>query len=1031
MKRQQADPNKEWKSITKDHGEAKNKLEKIIKELKEEEPNDPRAIVGPYRTGKTQLLYTVFKKAWEEDVPALYVDARDIFKQADPDKGLIKWIEDEIKRQIKELADGNKVDWLPNFNTDKDINEFLEKTSQKNLRNPTYTILLVDEVEQAYTDIKEIGELIEVDDDNPLRRFLDKTTGVYQIWSFGLISSFEFLGDADDGRFVEIRIPSLDVKKVYNFLEDEGVNPELANAIWWLSRGRIGQINKFSREISQNSEDLSSFIEDKSRKEFNNTKIINPIWEKYNLLPDEIDKAKKSVIFAEKDFEDWTVSYGECARGQEVKTVFKNILIENTSISQNAKNIIDDQLNLLIPAFAPADSWIEEKNKYITYLPINIFYDEENIEGMLSLLQDFTATYIKSHSTREEVINLIQEADSKYIKEKWIGEIQEYSKTRDGWSVKPQIIDEAYPAVVIDPDKLTKKPRKSIEEDMDEGIEILPDFETPHTDFKIYLCPKKEIFKRHATEIMKSLNIKEVTMLITPLDSDWELNDEQKILSNHKKLFHKSLGVKRIWDFAVKLDWFLKENFDEYGPYDYEVIKKVVKNVEDGHKKTTIRTLFSELNGIVQNASEEASDEFIKKYSRDDQSVPVWGEDILDSEDVYWQRGKSGSLSSGFSALSYGFVFSREEINPDHNYSNIRQYLINAYENDLMKGNFKLKEFLDNVVLKRSGFGKDTRTERQKYLTAGNLTPAIKNLQMLIDEMIDPTGQDLIVDSITNVENDTNDVPVLRTPDFKYEQAPVMIWGLLLDWYATNNTNEIGKKLQNTIDKIKVLENDVDQLKDELKKINQSISPPDDLEGGVKVEYKILDDYTNNISGILKTTKDLKQRLNDNKNFSTIALGYQIILERYENLCNKKIEEISNEINTQNIQFIDKLNSKYNSIKEDIKEKNEKITKWIDYTENELIEEFKNYCKDNDLFNYEDEVIGGSTVQLGSEDDSNPIDEIDKFAEEKVKEIEEIRDFLDEIIDEFEEVKEKKDDTIEAMYEFLEIFETKEEEEKQ
>jgi hypothetical protein len=1027
MKRQQADPTKDWRDITDRHEEAREDIKSVIKEdLSEGKGNDPRAIVGPYRSGKTQLLYYAFNKAWEEGVPALYVDVRQIFReyeQRDAEADLIQWTQERVQQQVRSLADGNPVDWLPNFNTYEERDSFLDEAEKKEITDSSYTVLLVDEVEQAYTQLKDIEELINteqltgVDDSNPLRVFLDQTTGIYHIWSFGLISAFEFLNEADDGRFTDRRIPPLGVKEVYEWLEDRGKPPApaMANGIWWLSRGRVGQVNKFIREVPEDVDRIPEYIRDKSGKEFENTKIVVPVWE--DVLKRDVKDARKTIVFSDDSYEDWRVS-GPRVTSEDFQNAVLEVLIGDAPVSSDAERIIEQQLSRLVPAFAPALTWEANGDEgYTPYLPASLLYDEERVDGFLSLLQDLIATYIRQHNTRDEALQLIQQTDRESFRNAWIGRITEFTGSDTVWSIDPGVVNDAYPAVAINPDNLTDKRSNRLRQEMNEGVEIVPNIDTPHIDLHVYLCPTESAFNTRAAQLVQSLNFTEVSVLLTPPETEWTFQNDQATMANLNRLHHVSRGSERLWDFVAQLDEYIASKGEE-PPYDEATVESVVADEEDRQTRTTVETLFLELNRIVQEEAADHYERFVQHYSRENVSVPLWGEKHLDSEGAFWVHG--GSLSVGTAALSYGFVFSPIEIDPNAPYSNLRQYLISAHDEDLMEGNFKLADFLNRVLKKQKAFGASVDEQRERYNTiSGSLATPARRLQQLLAELVTGIGVQSRVSSIRNIENEPEEITILNSADLQYEQAPAMLWGLLFNWAATRDDARVESRLSELVSDLKTLENKLETVREEVKDLDETISPPYDDVASVNVELGRLDKFEENVTSVRKKTEDLHERVAARNKLRTVGFVYHIILERYEKLMRRGINDLHNEVTTVNIANVERLNGTYREINRMLEE-DDRIVDYVDESQGEMRNALNSMA--GSAFNYKN-AVGGQTIEPGTSGNNNGSDKIsaiNEHAGEWVDEFNDVLRALDGLVDALNDLESQSESTRGAMTEFLE-----------
>lgn len=82
-----------WKDLSNEHSERRARAESAIKLYSEGKSPQPLAVVGGFRTGKTELLYHCFRYGWSLGTPALYITL----------KGLLPRVRD--KRDLGSLRD--------------------------------------------------------------------------------------------------------------------------------------------------------------------------------------------------------------------------------------------------------------------------------------------------------------------------------------------------------------------------------------------------------------------------------------------------------------------------------------------------------------------------------------------------------------------------------------------------------------------------------------------------------------------------------------------------------------------------------------------------------------------------------------------------------------------------------------------------------------------------------------------------------------------------------------------------------------
>ena len=77
-----------WKDLSNEHSERRARAESAIKLYSEGKSPQPLAVVGGFRTGKTELLYHCFRYGWSLGTPALYITLKGQASQSKGQTGL-------------------------------------------------------------------------------------------------------------------------------------------------------------------------------------------------------------------------------------------------------------------------------------------------------------------------------------------------------------------------------------------------------------------------------------------------------------------------------------------------------------------------------------------------------------------------------------------------------------------------------------------------------------------------------------------------------------------------------------------------------------------------------------------------------------------------------------------------------------------------------------------------------------------------------------------------------------------------------
>lgn len=316
----------QWVDLSEEHKEKKEKLQKAISDVYNEEKVPPICIVGPYGIGKTELMFEGFRFAWKNGIPALYTTLRDILRhlpdQPMDEQELPEKLDEIVSSNIKELrraftAGGEELPdniFLPSAKG-KSAEEYFSKLKgiiDKNVHDFESTlenkhcILFVDEMEEGWrgdktkgipglTDIvvAETGRLREL-----FRKVEKRNLNFYLIMGFGLVSLYEVLGTAEAGTQRTIHLPLLKVNALHSYLTED---KRLSKFLWWASRGRPRWVKKLHDHLYdlknlKSDKNFSEFLNNIDRTEIENVPVID--YSHFSSIRDKnIDYALSALIF--------------------------------------------------------------------------------------------------------------------------------------------------------------------------------------------------------------------------------------------------------------------------------------------------------------------------------------------------------------------------------------------------------------------------------------------------------------------------------------------------------------------------------------------------------------------------------------------------------------------------------------------------------------------------------------------------------------------------------------------------------------
>ena len=290
-----------WEDLTDAHRDIRERAEKAVDEYVSlvkgrAQEASPLIIAGGLGSGKTQLLYHLFKYSWKEkQLPALYVNLRTVIdkvregmsiegetRQLSPRELTHRLLELALKRLdlLKKHFNDNTFTlgdlWLPEIEgrpAKLPPSELFKEVGinpseayalvDQALKRKWGIILLIDEVEMAY---KELSDLIT----GGFRDLMDiigrGTAGIYTVMAVSYLSYYElflteFTGDIAYARRVElVHIPPVDPDVLYERLKPLNIGDK-SNTFWWFTRARLGWVKSLKDIISTGDRSIGDLLE--------------------------------------------------------------------------------------------------------------------------------------------------------------------------------------------------------------------------------------------------------------------------------------------------------------------------------------------------------------------------------------------------------------------------------------------------------------------------------------------------------------------------------------------------------------------------------------------------------------------------------------------------------------------------------------------------------------------------------------------------------------------------------------------------
>lgn len=268
----------QWADLSQQHRKARERLENALADFENGQGVRPLNIVGPYGSGKSELMVWGFHHAWTQlRLPAIFVTLETLLENLPEDLGpakLIHAIGAFLEEQTERLEGNLEKDVPPDIihlAPDLAYDESLKSYFRDLFNDPTLqakeirhmfdgdrVVLFIDEIEQKY---QQLMQRVPSDDQAPLREVIQaveqRTVPYYLVGAFGLTSAYETVSDADTRREATVSLPIPDAAE----LAQLGQVAPFRNLMWWASRGRPGWALKLAEEWGERLNSISRMEE--------------------------------------------------------------------------------------------------------------------------------------------------------------------------------------------------------------------------------------------------------------------------------------------------------------------------------------------------------------------------------------------------------------------------------------------------------------------------------------------------------------------------------------------------------------------------------------------------------------------------------------------------------------------------------------------------------------------------------------------------------------------------------------------------
>lgn len=995
MPSRSADLTREWEPLTPAHEQALSNFHGSYDELLAGESPDPLAIVGAYRSGKTQLMYQMFREAWDRNIGAIYVsDPGDLLSEFEDaaEEDIAVWLSDRIEQEVSAYItqDPDNVTWFPNASSEQK-DEWLDTwvTVDSAADIDKYAIF-IDEVEQHYENFL---EAIETDDSNPLRIINDEVPDTLKVWSFGMLSAYEFIGEADWGRLHEIRVPPLDVGEVQTRLEEERPYlTSLANILWWMGRGRTGLIIKFIDELPADATaDIADWVQSMADVEAQSTRVVDPIWT--DLDSEEWVPACRALAFQSDGLDSWLLTDDEAYTAEDMVNLVSNIIFEATEFpdddeSQTAKRIIRRNTERVFDGLCLPDQRLFPHREVI--------FDRTEIKGLLSLIEDQILSFEPTGPSRRRAAEALDIDPSEFSSGFYDANPETEEVAAEVTVPKPSKLDSAFQPIALNPDLVCSTPTRELRDEMNEALAVNTGH---HLNISIYFCPTETALERELQSLRTDRDITEPRVFVVPTNMEEAVPAEYDIFERHSLINITTHESSLLWDFIVNLWGTLEErNMTPTGGVDDSVRRELLEQVESRDVRNTIETLYDQVERFSHEQVGAFLGDYVGRYSRPETTTLLWNEDRLQGEAPFWATGEISELQV---TLSYLLVFSDP---PDfgQRYGNIHNAIETAIDEDLISGgtSFPYSEYLDNLY-GANGFTPRLNEEREHYSEGGHLHESVEHTQTALYDLAADFDEEEVIDQLNNLDNEARkgEIPLLDVDIARHAYA--FLRANLMCKIATSESSQLdlASRLADLADDLRSTKADVEGALERIETANETLTEPECASVGTWIELDpgIYDTYRDKLETVIAGVENLATQIEINPGIKPLAYAYWIQLRQFNTQMSKKFDERETTLAEMDVTTVEDLKQIY----DDLYQTAENSDVLVEYfTSREQIRT-RIEASGEDVFDY-----ATGEHRLALPDNIDRVNEINEIAGERREDLERIRTLLDKLEDRHEAVQE-------------------------
>jgi len=440
----EADLDQEYENLTEKHRVIKFNLENALSRYIKEGKGKPVTIQGPYGSGKTQLLYHLFKFTWNKGGVAIYTHLEKIIPpQEMGPTGYAEYLKELMNEEIAMLKKG-KSKLMMGKVRDYAVSRIRQTNSE------CANVLFVDEIEQRY---KLLDDTVKTDDHSPMRDVIGRVNngeaGFYLFLAFAPVSFYEFSkGEAQTGRFLPIMLPIVESKTFRNRFR------EIGNLIWWMGRGRYRGISRIRDILTTNISSIGEI----SKKELQDVSLnmgsiggVKAI-EQFEMVEkiDDFDNFRDFLIHLEPKREGGEIFVGsikavkKCRIYDNQKGNFSNIL-EKSLRNSNISRITDIgyYLSIILDGLSASDG------------KVPLFPDAEDWEELLNIVEEIVLDFEGENRLPLEDLKILENNVSDFTY--YVLHNADWGNLKEGYCIAPKFLHTLFPFPTSSPNLVPDK----------------------------------------------------------------------------------------------------------------------------------------------------------------------------------------------------------------------------------------------------------------------------------------------------------------------------------------------------------------------------------------------------------------------------------------------------------------------------------------------------------------------------------------------------------------------------------------------